>query len=70
MLHQNVQPNPVEILIADATISDLHVLLNGINPNIKVTLIDENTNGISKIIKAIAEPGLKTLHILAHGAPG
>jgi|GEM_PF-5310006 len=70
MLHQNVQPNPVEILIADATISDLNVLLNGINPNIKVTLIDENTNGISKIIKALAEPGLKTLHILAHGAPG
>jgi hypothetical protein len=70
MSRQNLQPITNEILIADASVLDLNVLLNGINPNIEVKLIQEGEDGIGQILKAIADPGLKTLHILAHGAPG
>ena len=70
MSRQDLQPITNEILIADASILNLNVLLDGISPNIEVQLIQAGEDGIGQIVKAIADPGLKTLHILAHGAPG
>ena len=70
MSRQNSQSNSREILIADASVKDLSVLLDGIKPSVDVWLLKTGEDAISQIIKAMAVPGLKTLHLLAHGAPG
>ena len=59
-----------EILIADESIKDLHILLEGINPGVDMWLAKPGKGIIGQIIKALNTPYLKTLHILAHGAPG
>lgn len=70
MSRQNSQSNSREILIADASVKDLSVLLDGIKTSVDVWLLKTGEDAISQIIKAMAVPGLKTLHLLAHGAPG
>ncbi|MCQ8106388.1 DUF4347 domain-containing protein, partial [Methylomonas sp. SURF-2] len=62
--------NTREILIADAGIEGLGTLLEGLNPGVEPWLVQSGENAVAKIIKALATPGLKTLHLLAHGAPG
>jgi hypothetical protein len=70
MSRQSSQSNSREILIADASVKDLSVLFDGIKPSVDVWLLKTGEDAISQIIKAMAVPGLKTLHLLAHGAPG
>ncbi|MDD2863255.1 MAG: DUF4347 domain-containing protein, partial [Methylococcales bacterium] len=59
-----------QILIADAQLEDLNVLLAGLMPNTKVWLVQRNENAMSYIFKALAEPNLNKLHLLAHGVSG
>ncbi len=59
-----------EILIADAQLEDLNVLLAGLMPNTKVWLVQRNENAMPFIFKALAEPNLSKLHLLAHGVSG
>ena len=59
-----------QILIADAQLEDIDILLAGLMPNTKVWLVQRNENAMSYIFKALAEPNLSKLHLLAHGVSG
>ena len=70
MNRQNLLSTSREILIADAGVEDLGTLLDGLNSGVEAWLVQPGEDAVGQIIKALATPGLKTLHLLAHGAPG
>ena len=59
-----------EMLIADAAVTDLHILLAGLAPNVRSRLIKPGEDGLGAIFDALALPGLTQLHLLGHGVPG
>jgi len=59
-----------EMLIADAAVTDLHILLAGLAPGVRSRLIQPGEDGLGAIFDALAQPGLTRLHLLGHGAPG
>jgi hypothetical protein len=67
---QTLSLNPGEILIADSGVEDLASLLEGMNPGVQAWLVQPGDDAISLIAKALASPGLRALHLLAHGSPG
>ena len=70
MNRQNLLSTCREILIADAGVEDLNTLLDGLDAGVATWLVQPGEDAVGQIIKAITTPGLKTLHLLAHGAPG
>ena len=71
MNHQHIAcATPRAILIADAGVEDLGTLLDGLHAGVALWLVQPGEDAVGRIIQAIATPGLQTLHLLAHGAPG
>ena len=62
--------NTQEILIADAQVKDLNILLAGVAPNVETWLVEPGQDALGLIFKALAQPQMTRLHLLAHGAPG
>jgi hypothetical protein len=58
------------ILIADAGVEDLAILLDGIDEGVTPWLVRPGEDAIDVVAAALRTPGLKALHLLAHGAPG
>ena len=67
---QSASPAAHEILIADANVKDLGILLAELNPGVAKWLVKRGDDAIGLIHQALSIPGLKTLHLLAHGSPG
>jgi hypothetical protein len=60
----------VEILLADASVAQLHVLLEGLRPGVEVHLISAHDDALELFTQCCLRADLDTLHILGHGAPG
>jgi len=60
----------VEWLIYDPTVQDVHVLLGGLNPGVRAVAVSATEDPHRVIAAALADPQLKRLHLLGHGAPG
>jgi hypothetical protein len=58
------------VLIADAQLENLDQLLTGLDAGVEPWLIASNQDALPLIFKALAQPDLTQLHLLAHGAPG
>ncbi|MBK1642371.1 hypothetical protein CKO12_10870, partial [Chromatium okenii] len=58
------------ILIADAQLENLDQLLAGLDAGVEPWLIASNQDAMPLIFRALAQPDLTQLHLLAHGAPG
>jgi hypothetical protein len=69
-VHLSTSARATTILIADAGIADLDVLLDGLDAGVEPRLVAPGADARGAIAEALATPGLQTLHLLAHGAPG
>lgn len=58
------------ILIADAGVEDLDILLDGIDEGVTPWVVRPGEDAVGIVAAALEMPGLTTLHLLAHGAPG
>ena len=68
--HMNIAPKPVDILLADASVEQLDVLLQGLEEGVQVQLVTPQDDALALLADALNKPGLDTLHVLGHGAPG
>src|SRR5438034_5953904 len=59
-----------EVLVADAALEDLQTLLQGLRPGVEPRLMQGGQDAIAFIRDALAIPGLRTLHLVGHGAAG
>ena len=60
-----------EIAFIDPAVSDVHVLLTGLRPNVRPILLDTAELAPRQMARALAGcQGLDAIHIIAHGAPG
>jgi len=59
-----------EILLADASVEQLAVLLDGLRPGVEVHLIHPHDDALALFAQCCAREHLDTLHVLGHGAPG
>jgi len=74
-MSQDIQPsstNPLaaQWLLYDPTVQDVTVLIAGLNPGVRAVAIPATDNPHEIIATALANPELKSLHLLGHGAPG
>ncbi|NDE05564.1 MAG: DUF4347 domain-containing protein, partial [Flavobacteriia bacterium] len=60
----------IEILLADASVEQLAVLLDGLRPGIEVHLIHPHDDALALFAHCCSREHLDTLHVLGHGAPG
>lgn len=59
------------VALIDAQIPDPGTLQNGIHPGIRSHLISDSEQGLDSLLAYLkAYPGLKVLHLIAHGGPG
>ncbi|MCK6436132.1 SwmB domain-containing protein [Rivihabitans pingtungensis] len=58
------------ILIADGTLTDLNVLLADLPTRMQVVRVTSAAQALAAFWQALATPGLRQLHVLAHGEPG
>ena len=58
-----------EVLVYDPSVSQVDVLLSGLEAGVQPQAVTSN-DALAQIEKALQQPGLKTLHVLGHGAPG
>ena len=59
------------LLFIDPKVEDYQTLVSGTKPNIKLVLLDTYRDGIDQITESLVRnPGVKTVHILSHGAQG
>ena len=60
-----------EILFIDCGVADLPTILRSLKPGIEAILLEPDRPAARQIATALARrPGLGTLHVIAHGAPG
>jgi hypothetical protein len=60
-----------EILFIDRGVADFPTILRSLQPGIEAILLERDRPAARQIATALARrPGLGTLHVLAHGAPG
>ena len=60
-----------EILFVDRGVADLPTILRSLQPGIEAILLERDRPAARQIAAALARrPGLRTLHVIAHGAPG
>ena len=60
-----------EIAFIDPAVSDVHVLLAGLRPNVRPILLNTAESAPRQMASALAGcQGLGAIHIIAHGAPG
>jgi hypothetical protein len=70
-LATNAAASDREIAIFDARVDDLDLLLNGLRPGIEAIVLHPEEDGLNQISAILAaRRGIKTLHIISHGAPG
>jgi|GEM_PF-5360790 len=63
--------NSYELVIFDSGVENLQQLIDGIKPGIDWVVLNQNQDGVEQITRILANhPGIKTLHIISHGAPG
>ena len=60
----------IEILLADASVEQLAVLLDGLRPGVEVHLIHPQDDALALFTQCCSREHLDTLHVLGHGAPG
>ena len=59
------------ILFIDSTIDDIDELINGVQPNVRVVILDPQEDGIKQITQALQlHREVEAIHIVAHGQPG
>ncbi|NES05156.1 MAG: DUF4347 domain-containing protein, partial [Okeania sp. SIO2F4] len=59
------------ILFIDPNVEDYQILVRGTNPNIKIVILDTYRDSIQQITETLVRNrGVKTVHIVSHGAPG
>ncbi|NER05912.1 MAG: DUF4347 domain-containing protein, partial [Okeania sp. SIO3C4] len=59
------------ILFIDPTVDDYQILLKGINPDVKIVLLDTYRDGIQQITETLVRnQGVKAIHIVSHGTSG
>ncbi|MGD1702130.1 DUF4347 domain-containing protein [Dapis sp. BLCC M229] len=59
------------ILFIDPNVEDYQILVRGTNPNIKIVILDTYRDSIQQIRETLVRNrGVKTVHIVSHGAPG
>ena len=58
-----------EVLVYDPSVSQVDVLLSGLEAGVQPQAVTSH-DALAQIEKALQQPGLKTLHVLGHGAPG
>ncbi len=59
------------ILFIDPNVEDYEILVRGTNPNIKIVILDTYRDSIQQITETLVRNrGVKTVHIVSHGAPG
>ncbi|MDJ0516928.1 MAG: DUF4347 domain-containing protein [Trichodesmium sp. MO_231.B1] len=59
------------ILFIDPNVEDYQILVRGTNPNIKIVILDTYRDTIQQITETLLRNrGVKTVHIVSHGAPG
>ena len=60
-----------EILFVDRGVADFPTILRSLQPGIEAILLERDRPAARQIAAALARrPGLGTLHVIAHGAPG
>ena len=60
-----------EILFVDRGVADFPTILSSLQPGIEAILLERDRPAARQIAAALARrPGLGTLHVIAHGAPG
>ena len=60
-----------EILFIDRGVADFPTILRSLQPGIEAILLERDRPAARQIAAALARrPGLGTLHVIAHGAPG
>ncbi|MGB3405678.1 MAG: DUF4347 domain-containing protein, partial [Microcoleaceae cyanobacterium] len=63
--------NTHELVILDAGIDNIQQLIDGIKAGINWIVLNRNQDGIEQITRILANyPGIETLHLVSHGAPG
>jgi hypothetical protein len=68
---QGPGPIPRELAVFDPAVPDLPALLDGLRDGVEVILLDPRQDPLEQLAAAAAaRPGLGTLHVIAHGAPG
>jgi hypothetical protein len=67
-----VLPKTHEILIADIGVSDLNVLIDGLDPAIETWICDgdEGDDPLSMLREALTTDGVSRIHLLGPGDPG
>lgn len=65
-----IPPDVQEVLVADASVDGLSPLLEGMDPGVKVVLVDPRHSPRRALEPLLEAPRLERLHVLGHGAPG
>ncbi|MBD1911721.1 MULTISPECIES: DUF4347 domain-containing protein [unclassified Leptolyngbya] len=69
--HIASSPTFSTLVAIDPNVSDYEILVSGVLPDVSVIVLDDKQDVINQITAALQQhPTVKTLHLLAHGAPG
>ncbi|MBW4658989.1 MAG: DUF4347 domain-containing protein [Drouetiella hepatica Uher 2000/2452] len=59
------------LLVVDPTVSDYQILVDGASPQTQVAVLNPGQEGVAQISAILSQySGIKSLHILSHGAAG
>ena len=67
---QGSQPEK-EVVFVDTNVTNYQELLTGLPANVKVVLLDPNSNGLEQIAQYVKQhPGIDAINLISHGAEG